>query len=506
MDRQRGGHDEDDAEIARASDGSIRRFDRETGMWCVLNKADACCRLSNFLCDVGDAKLEAAEVKLREGEIDEKAHRAAAKLRNNLRSQTRLKAVWQTALIHLKAVEIDEFDANPELLGTPGGAVDLRTGEIRTPTVDDKVTQLTVFSPAPPGASAPRWQEFLAQVFEEDVEMIEFVQRLFGSALVGDVSPQKFVVLYGRGANGKSVLRDVMGRLLGSYSFPPSAKVFMQSRGDRHATEIASLAGKRLLLASEVPAGRSWNDTLLKDLTGGERMTANRMQKDEFSFTPCGTVIFTANTLPSFPGVQEAMLRRILLVPMLRQFTADEQDPSLAADLIATEGPAILRWMIDGACKFLADGGGVKGLRIPRSITDATRVYFEEEDIVLQFLLEIQGSVQGRDEWAPGAFHSNKALLEKFNQWAYSNGHKTWSVRSLTKAIRENAGRYGLSEKRGNEARGFRVERRLVDRPTWVGEDGAGRRVANQHLQAVDSQTETRDGKGDGKAAKGREK
>ncbi|MDN5786640.1 hypothetical protein [Pseudorhodobacter sp.] len=180
-----------------------------------------------------------------------------------------------------------------------------------------------------------------------------------------------------------------------------------------------------------------------------------------------------------------------------------EQNPNLAANLIAAEGPEILRWAIDGARKFLADGGGVKGLRIPQSVTDATRVYFEEEDIVLQFLMEAQRNVQDRNEWAPGAFLSNKALLEKFNYWADCNGYNAkWSVHSLTKAIRESAWRYGLSERRGNKARGFQVERRLVDRPTWVGEDGAGRRAAIQHLRMVENQAETGDGKGDEKAAK----
>lgn len=236
----------------------------------------------------------------------------------------------------------------------------------------------------------------------------------------------------------------------------------MQSHGDRHPTEIASLAGKRLVLASEVPTGRSWNDTLLKDLTGGEKMTARRMHKDEFSFTPCGTVIFTANTLPSFPGAQEAMYRRILLVPMLRQFSNDEQDPNLAAKLYAEEGPAILGWLIEGARKFLVDGGGVSGLRIPNSIIDATRTYFEEEDIILQFLKDVQNRAGSLNNWSEGTFISHAMLLTEFSQWTKDNGYMSWTMRSLTKAISENAGRYGLSASRTKSARGFRVDRLLA--------------------------------------------
>ena len=267
-----------------------------------------------------------------------------------------------------------------------------------------------------------------------------------------------------------------------------SAKVFMQSHSDRHPTEIASFAGKRLVLASEVPAGRSWNDTLLKDLTGGEKMTARRMHKDEFSFTPCATPFFTANTLPSFHGAQEAMLRRILLVPMLREFGDDERTPNLATNLIASEGPAILRWAIEGARKFLADGGGEKGLGIPQSIIDATKAYFEEEDIVRQFLMEAQNDPLSSVDWCLGAFVSCSALLDEFNRWGVRNGHRPWSVRALSKAIRENAMRYGLSDVRTNVARGFQVERRLAGPPTG-GEERPGknaRQAAIRYLRAVD--------------------
>ncbi|WP_417807104.1 DNA primase family protein [Thioclava sp.] len=491
-----GGGAGEGAEILRSSDGLIRCFDHQTGMWCIEEETFIRRRLSEFLCDVADFKLVEADVKFNEGEIDKRERNAAKALHKNLRSQTRLNAVWQTAIVHLDTALLEDFDADPELLGTPGGVVDLRTGEIRRPTAGDMVTQLTAFAPAPAGTQSPRWEHFLSGVFDEDAEKIEFIQRVFGSTLVGDVSPQKFVVLYGPGANGKSVLRDVSGRLAGSYAATASAKVFMQSNGDRHPTEIASLAGKRLVLASEVPTGRSWNDTLLKDLTGGEKMTARRMHKDEFSFTPCGTVIFTANTLPSFPGAQEAMYRRILLVQMLRQFSVDEQDPNLAAKLFEEEGAAILAWMIEGARKFLADGGGAQGLRIPQSIIDATRTYFEEEDIVLQYLTEVQSSAVSMNNWHEGAFLSYGDLHHEFSQWAGRNGHKSRSVRSLSKTIRENAERYGLSEKRANAARGVQVEHRLAELPT-IGPKTPARQTTNRHFRAVDSHAETGDGKGD---------
>ncbi|MEX1663533.1 phage/plasmid primase, P4 family [Thioclava sp. 15-R06ZXC-3] len=468
------GEGQESAEIVRASDGEIRSFDCNSGLWSSLDVPAALNSISRFLSEVADAKLLEAEAKLRAGEIEKKSLDAAKTLQRRLRSQTQLKAVWHMACIHLKSVAVDDFNANVELLGTPGGVIDIRSGASRDASPADMVSHSTRLTPAASGIAAPRWESFLSDVFDGDAAKIGFIQRLLGSALVGDVSPQKFFVFYGRGANGKSVIREVLHSILGTYATTASAKVFMQSFGDRHPTEIASLAGKRLILASEVPTGRMWNDTLLKDLTGGEKITARRMHQDEFSFTPRGTLLFTANTLPSFPGAQEAMRRRIVLIDFKRTFAENEQDPNLGTRLVECEGSAILRWMIEGARKFLTDGGGALGLKIPHEISDSTRLYFEEEDIVLQFLRDEQSSSLSVIKWSEGTFISTQTLFGEFRRWTDENGHKNWSTRTLTKALRENAARYGLAEKRTKSARGFEVHRLLV-KPSQSGGQSAGR-------------------------------
>lgn len=483
-----GGWDEEgqgSAEIVRASDGEVRSFDGKSGLWSTLDATAVQSSISKFLSDVADARWLEAGVKFRAGEIGKRELMAAKTLHRRLRSQTLLKSVWQMACIHLKTVEVDDFDANPVLLGTPRGVIDLTSGTLRKASPGGMVSHSTRLAPAGEGETAPLWEKFLEEVFEGNLEKIVFIQRLLGSALVGDVSPQKFFVLYGRGANGKSVLRDVPKSILGTYAATASAKVCMQSYGDRHPTEIASLAGRRLILASEVPTGRMWNDTLLKDLTGGEMITALRMHRDEFSFTPRGTLLFTANTLPSFPGAQEAMLRRIVLIEFMRTFGEKDRKPNLAAELVEVEGPAILRWMIEGARKFLADGGGVQGLKIPAEIDDATGAYFEDEDIVLQFLREEQARAFGVTAWSVDAFVSAQSIHTDFKRWADRSGHRSWSIRALTKALRENADRYGLTERRTKSKRGFVVQRLLAEARQCGGKgEGQGKLAELQALRA----------------------
>jgi hypothetical protein len=162
----------------------------------------------------------------------------------------------------------------------------------------------------------------------------------------------------------------------------------------------------------------------------------------------------------------------------------ETDDTSLALAWIAAEG---------GRCdeedpEILRASDGSKGLGIPQSITDAKQTYFEEEDIVRQFLMEAQSCSQSSVDWCLGAFVSCSALLDEFNRWGVRNGHRPWSVRALSKAIRENAMRYGLSDVRTNVARGFQVERRLAGPPTG-GEERPGknaRQAAIRYLRAVD--------------------
>lgn len=213
------------------------------------------------------------------------------------------------------AARSDEFDRDLLLLGTPGGTVDLRTGELRPARRDDMLTKQTAVAPAPPGSNPVRWLAFLLEIFDGDMELVRFMQRAAGYALTGLTTEHKLLFLYGTGRNGKSTFLDLLRALWGDYSQKASAEAFLNSQMDRHPTDIAALNGARLVVGSELPKGKTWNEAVIKDLTGGENIRARFMRQDTFEFTPQLTLMIAGNTQPSFRGVDEAIRARVVLVP-----------------------------------------------------------------------------------------------------------------------------------------------------------------------------------------------
>lgn len=449
------------ARLVLADDGRWRRFDG--GHWHRLDDDGVQAALSCWLCAVADVKLAAAEAALEEGEIDRKALGKAKSRRDRLRSTAQRDAVFRQARAAAVRATAESFDADPYLLGIPGGmVVDLRTGEAREGRPEDRVSLSTAVAPSPPGEVTVQWLRFIDQIADGREGWAVFLQRMAGYALTGSTAAQSIFFLYGHGSNGKSVLREVLRGVVGDgYGRTASSEVFLRSGGTQHPTGLANLAGARLALVSELPQGRVWNDELVKDITGGEAISARRMYGDPFSFTPQATVIVTGNHRPSFASADEAMARRMVLVELRRRFGPQEVDPGLADKLLA-EGPAILRWMIEGAAAWIAAGGGRDGLAIPPDVLAAGRQYMDDEDRVLQFLTDRQLANPGA--WGAGGFIASGALYLEFQQWMVENGHKPWSKMTFSKQLATGGTeRYGLVPKRTSAQRGYEIERLLID-------------------------------------------
>src|ERR1700722_19939797 len=173
----------------------------------------------------------------------------------------------------------------------------------------------------------------------------------------------------------------------------------LASNVDRHPTEIAKLRGARLVVAQETQKGRRWDEAKIKNLTGGDKLTARFMRADFFDFKPTHKLLISGNHKPSLSNVDEAMRRRFLLVPFVVQIPASERDPQLAEKLKA-EWPAIFRWMIDGCLEWRGDG-----LMVPPVVRTATDEYLADNDVVAQWLEE---SV---DDGGPGTFTLTRELF-----------------------------------------------------------------------------------------------
>ncbi len=370
----------------------------------------------------------------------------------DLRSAPMRAAVELTARSNEDLVAVvEQFDASPDLLGVPSGAVDLQTGDLRAPDRADYTTKSAAIDPAPTGTSAPLWLSFLARVFDGDREMIGFVQRAAGYALTGHTREQKLLFLYGNGANGKSVFLNTLQYLLADYAKRAPAETFLDSKGERHPTELAGLRGARLVVGSELPPGRTWNDAVIKDLTGGDVITARYMRGDFFEFTPQFSLFIAGNHLPTFRGVDEAIRRRVLLVPFTVTIPAGERDPELP-DKLKAEGGAILRWCIDGAVAWYREG-----LNPPASVTAASADYLDGEDLLGEFLTECLAQSTGNSAKIADVY-------PRFVGWAAQRGlHTPWSQHALTRALGER----GLSVKHKRDGR--HLLDHALQAPVWGG-------------------------------------
>ena len=277
-------------------------------------------------------------------------------------------------------ISVEELDSDPWLLNCKNGTVDLRTGKLLEHCREHYLTKCT---PVDWSDVTPElWITFLNQIFDSDQEMIRFVQQLMGISLVGEVKEHLLPIFYGSGANGKSVLVSTWLGLLGEYGAKAPASLLMASKSRQHPTDVASLFGKRFVAASETDDGCRLSEALVKDLTGGEKITARRMREDFWEFNPTHTFALSTNYKPIVRGTDNGIWRRVKLVPFTVTIPKDEQDPDLPNKLRA-EWSAILSWAVAG-CLDWQENGLVK----PKEVLVATSTYQSDMDLFGKFIEE----------------------------------------------------------------------------------------------------------------------
>lgn len=413
----------------------------DTSRWVMDERLAHMTLVRDFLQDRAREVAEWADGKaemLREKDADDIKTWAKREARS-LRSANTVAAVASLARSNLASVTpASAFDADLLLLGTPGGTVDLRTGQLRPARREDMISKLTTVAPSVPGDIPSTWLKFLDEIFEGDAEMISFLQRVAGYALTGLTSEHKLFFLYGTGRNGKSTFFETLQWIWGTYARRAAATTFLTSTGERHPTDVAGLAGARLVVGSELPKGKSWDEAVLKDLTGGDTMTARFMRGDFFDFVPQMTLMIAGNNMPSLRGVDEALRARMVLVPFAVTIPPERRDTALGEKL-RREGPAILRWAIEGALSWQE-----RGLDVPQRVAAASTEYLDGEDLLGQFLADETVD-------SPGEFTFTSALHARFRLWIEQQGLGSWSSHTFTKELKSR----GLRECRRSTGRGF---------------------------------------------------
>ncbi|MFE6946613.1 DNA primase family protein [Streptomyces chartreusis] len=324
------------------------------------------------------------------------------------------------------------LDADPYALCTPAGIVDLRTGFIRRPDPNKDFHSRST-SVAPAAQTTPRWRAFLADTFGDDAEgaeMINFLHLLLGYSLTGDVGAQVLPFLFGSGKNGKSVLLDVLIKLLGDYADAAPPGFLMARPFEGHPTDLAELHGRRVIVCSEVKPGDKFDEARVKLLTGGDRIKARRMRQDFFSFEPTHKLWLLGNHRPEVGTGGFAFWRRMRLIPFERVVSDDRKIDNLADVLVTEEGPGILNWLISGACRYL---GGDRDLGGPQRVRLATTAYAETEDHTGRFFEEC--CVLGAKHRAEQA-----RLYGCYSAWCQREGAPAVSSRAFAQRVRDLVG------------------------------------------------------------------
>jgi len=304
--------------------------------------------------------------------------------------------------------------------------IELKTGLDRPPRREDYCTKIAGCAVAPEGTPCPLWLEFLERVTgggTRSTELIGFLQRFLGYCLTGHVHEHVLVFMFGTGGNGKGVFMSTVAGIFGDYAITAPMEMFLETHNDRHPTEIAKLMGARLVVAQETQKGRRWDEAKIKNLTGGDVLTARFMRQDFFDFMPTHKLMIAGNHKPSLRNVDEAIRRRFLLVPFTVTIPENEKDKLLAEKLKA-EWPAILRWMVEGQLAWRKDG-----LQVPAAVRQATDEYFADQDTLSQWIDE------RLDTTNPNSFAASRLLFTDWKEWGdrrnLAAGTETAFVESL---------------------------------------------------------------------------
>lgn len=325
----------------------------------------------------------------------------------------------------------EALDKNPWIFNARNASIDLKTGEPNQPNREDLITKSGGVDYLV-DAVCPRWERFLDQVMLGSPELIRFLLLFAGYCLTGLATEQVFAIWFGLGANGKSVLINVLLGVMGDYAREMPADLLLIRRNDAISNDVAALRGLRFVTCNESDAGGRLAESRLKQLTGGDAVTARFLYGEFFTFKPEFKLALRTNHRPSIRGTDHAVWRRIALVPFNYKVPEEQRNPHLAEELLAEEGPGILNWMIRGCLEWQREG-----LHRPAEVEAATSEYREAEDILGGFLAE--NTAPDRNARTPSS-----KLYSAYCTWAEGSRMHPMSQKRFSLALEER----GMTKKK----------------------------------------------------------
>ena len=332
----------------------------------------------------------------------------------------------QTAMLNLVKtvvpVEPNELDADPMLLNTLTGTIDLTTGEVKAHNREDRITKMTNASYGGRDSECPRWIQFLKEILAGDTDTIDFMQRSIGYALTGEIRENVIFILHGDGANGKTTLVEAIMYVLGDYAKSAAPDLLLQRRNESHPTGVADLMSARFVSSVEVDDGRKLNESLVKRLTGRDTIKARFMKQDFFDFTPSHKLFMAVNHRPEIQGTDKGIWRRIRLIPFEVEIPEEKQDQKLL-DKLTEEASGILAWAVKGCLQWQHSGLGM-----PAAVKAASQAYKEESDVIGRFFDEC--CVLGKE-------HETQVskLYDSFREWCDRNRERGYAANKFGQLV-----------------------------------------------------------------------
>jgi len=369
------------------------------------------------------------------GDLDpEEAEKSFQKHIKRSRSNSGKKAIMDE-LKHRLPVIPNEFDKEKMVLNTKNGYLDLTNGILNEHDVNKMFSRETNVEYTDK-IDAPEWEHFLNDIFAHDQKMINYIQKAVGYSMTASTREQVMFILYGKGRNGKSIFLETVSDMLGSYANTIQASTIMVKQMSGINTDIARLKGSRLVTSSEPNEGFRFDEGLIKQLTGGDKITARKLYGEEFEFNAEFKLWLGTNHKPIIRGTDDGIWRRMMLIPFNVQIPQDKIDKDLKYKL-RREASGILNWAMDGCLKWQREG-----LKPPASILEASQEYRGEMDVLENFI---------DDECVKGTGYKSRAgeMFQVYKKWAEENSEYSMPKQKFAQQMkmkfeykRDNQGRF----------------------------------------------------------------
>jgi putative DNA primase/helicase len=336
------------------------------------------------------------------------------------------------------AANTEQWNLDTQQLNCPSGTIDLASGKVLAHNPTHFHTKITGASPVR-GKNPDLWFSFLDRVTSGDKALQSYLQRVVGYCLTGSTREHAMFFLYGTGSNGKSVFTSTLTGILGDYVRSTPAEVFTETKNEQHPCAVAALQGVRLAITQETERNARWAESRVKQMTGGDKLSARFMHQNFFEFSPQFKIMVCGNHRPRLGSVDEAIRRRLHLIPFLVTIPPDERDPRLPEKLRA-EWPAILGWAVEGCIQWQREG-----LQPPKVVTDATDEYLSNEDKIGLWL-------ESRCILGRAASAGSTAAFNDFKSWCEEMNEQPGSQRTFSQEL---LSREGITSKKGMHGNSF---------------------------------------------------